>query len=68
MEDGETVLTGIMSFEMAFGPVGRVMERMMATRMSKMWTGMLAGFKERAETGTDIDAETPLPLEAVRTG
>ena len=66
-EDGETVLTGVMSFEMAFGPIGRVMERMMAARMSKMWTGMLAGFKERAETGADIDAETPLPLEAVRT-
>lgn len=65
VEEGETVLTGVMSYEMPFGPLGRVMESIGAGRMSRMWTGMLAGFKERAEAGTDVGAETTLPLEAV---
>jgi len=42
------------------------MERMGSPRMSRLWSGMLAGFKERAETGRDVDAQTTLPLEAVR--
>ena len=66
VEDGATVLTGVMSFEMPFGPLGRAMERMSAARMARLWSGILAGFKERAETGTDIGAQTALPLEAVR--
>jgi len=56
VEGGDTVLTAVMSFEVPFGPVGRVMERMNLPRMSRLWSGMLAGFKERAETGTDIGA------------
>ena len=66
IEDGDTVLVGVMSYEMPFGLIGRAMERMSSPRMSRLWSGMLAGFKERAETGTDIGAQTALPLEAVR--
>jgi len=42
------------------------MERMSSARMSRLWSGMLAGFKKRAETGKDVGAQTALPLEAVR--
>ena len=66
IEDGDTVLTGVMSFQMPFGPIGRAMERMSSPRMTGLWSGMLAGFKERAETGDDIGADSALPLEAVR--
>jgi len=65
VEDGSTVLTGVMSFEMPFGLVGRMMERIGSKRMTDMWSGMMAGFKERAETGNEIGGETQLPLEAV---
>ena len=66
IEDGRTVLTGVMRYEMPFGPIGRAMDRMSAPRMSRLWSGMLAGFKERAETGKDVGPQTVLPLEAVR--
>jgi len=65
VEDGSTVLTGVMSFEMPFGPIGAMMERIGSKRMTAMWSGMMAGFKERAETGNEIGSETQLPLEAV---
>ena len=64
--DGQTVLTGVMSYEFPFGPIGQLMERISSKRMSGLWSGMLAGFKERAETGNDIGQETALSLEAVR--
>jgi hypothetical protein len=66
VQDGDTVLTGVMSFEVPFGPIGRAMASVMQGRMTGMWNGMLAGFKQRAETGVEVTAETPLPLEAVR--
>jgi ligand-binding SRPBCC domain-containing protein len=66
VEDGDTVLVGVMSMEMPFGPLRRAMERMSSRRMSALWSGMLAGFKERAETGKEIGPGTALPLEAVR--
>ena len=68
VEDGSTVLTGVMAYEMPFGPIGRAMERIGSGRMSDMWSGMMAGFKERAETGNEIGKETQLPLEAVNAG
>jgi ligand-binding SRPBCC domain-containing protein len=65
-DDGDTILTGVMTFEMPFGPIGRAMASVMRGRMAGMWKGMLAGFKERAETGVEVGPETALPLEAVQ--
>ena len=53
---------------LARSPIGRMMERIGSKRTTNMWSGMMAGFKERAETGKEIGGETPLPLEAVRVG
>lgn len=66
VEDGKTVLTGVMRYSLPFGPLGAVLDKLGSGKMSSIWTGMMAGFKERAESGTEIGKDTELPMEAVR--
>lgn len=68
LEEGHTVLTGIMSYDLPFGVVGRVLDKLVARRMSAVWAGTLAGFKARAESGAEIGADTPLGISAVEVG
>ena len=64
-EGDKTVLTGVMTYEMGLGPLGGLLESMGTRRFRPLWAGMLAGFKERAETGAEIQKDTELPLQAV---
>ena len=65
--DDKTVLTGVMSYELPFGALGKALDKLGSRKMSSMWTGMLAGFKEQAESAADIDRSTapsPSKVEA----
>jgi len=64
-EDGKTVLTGVMSYELPFGALGKALDKLGSRKMSSTWAGMLAGFKARAESGTEIDKDTELAISAV---
>lgn len=64
-KDGVTVLKGAMHYEMGMGPLGGLLEMISAKRFTPMWSDMLAGFKERAETGAEIDKDSELKIEAV---
>ncbi len=66
VEDGATVLTGVMSYELPFGALGRALDKLGSKKMASIWTGMLAGFKERAEKGTEVGKDTQLPMSAVK--
>ena len=63
--DGRTVLTGVMSYAMPFGPIGAAIDKVASRKMASMWSGMLAGFKARAEDGVRVDADSGLPTSAV---
>jgi ligand-binding SRPBCC domain-containing protein len=64
-EDGQTVLTGVMSYAMPFGPLGAAIDKVAGRKMASMWSGMLAGFKARAEDGVQVDGHSELPMSAV---
>ncbi|MFV2063502.1 MAG: SRPBCC family protein [Chloroflexota bacterium] len=61
----KTVLTGIVRYDLPLGALGRALDKIVSRRMAAMMAGTMAGFKERAEFGTDIGKDTELPMSAV---
>lgn len=64
-EDGDTVLTGVMSYDMPFGPLGAAIDKLGRRKMVSMWSGMMAGFKARAEQDIEVGKDSELPRAAV---
>lgn len=67
---GRSVVTGDLSYELKFGPVGRLMDKaMVAPRFGPAFGGLLAGIKHHAETGEEVTEKTDLSAEraALRT-
>jgi ribosome-associated toxin RatA of RatAB toxin-antitoxin module len=65
-DGGASALTGTIVYEMKFGVVGKVMDKLMVRRQwTRNWKDTLAGFKHLAETGTPVDGDTNLGGAAV---
>ena len=56
---------GVMTYSLPFGPIGRAMNKLAGRKMGSMWAGMMAGYKQRAESGTEVGQDSPLQLAAV---
>ena len=63
--DGAALLTATVEYALPFGPIGRAMNRVVGGKMTDLWSGMLAGYKERAETGNEIGKDTELTTSSV---
>ncbi len=64
-EDGRTRLQGTLNYTMKYGPIGKIMDKMMTTQNTKAWEAFIAGIKHYIETGETVDSKARLNLDAV---
>ena len=65
-KDGGTLVKGSLNYEMKYGPVGALMDKMMVTpRFGQGWSGLFAGLKKYIETGETIPSLKAVNLDAV---
>lgn len=62
---GGTILEGALRYDTTLGPVGAAIGAATRRQNAKAWKAFLAGIKEHVENGTMIEADTPVPVEAV---
>lgn len=64
--EGGTLLTGSLHYTVKHGVFGSLMEKLaLRKQLAKEWKIYLAGTKKHIETGTLIDRDTRVPVEAV---
>lgn len=65
--EGDTsIVSGTMSYEPKFGPVGRLMDRLVLRKQfAKAWSGIFAGLKHRVETGDVVAKGVKLDYRSV---
>ncbi len=67
-DDTGTRLTGSLHYTLKYGPIGSIFEALaLRKQLSKEWKIFLAGTKKHIESGTLIDRETRVPVDAVST-
>lgn len=66
-DDGDGMkLNARLNYSTRFGLIGQVVNAMMMRRMlDKGWRSYLAGIKYHAETGSNVDQKTELPIDVV---
>ena len=66
--DGDgSIVSGAMSYETKFGPVGALMNRfVIRKKFGDAFTGMFAGLKHHIETGETVAEDTELAYDAVQ--
>lgn len=61
-----STVSGSLSYELKGGPLGRLMDAVMVrSRFETAWTGVLAGLKKHAESGTEIDSLADIDASSV---
>ncbi|MFQ5523503.1 MAG: SRPBCC family protein [Acidimicrobiia bacterium] len=67
--DGGTLLTGTLHYSLKYGPIGSLVEKLaLRKQLAREWKIFLAGTKKHIETGTLIDRDTRVPVDAVNAG
>ena len=62
-----SVVTGALSYDTKFGPVGSLMNRLVISKkFGGAFSGLFAGFKHHIETGETVGTDTELAYDAVR--
>ncbi|MBV7327256.1 SRPBCC family protein [Chloroflexi bacterium TSY] len=66
-KDGGTHVVGAFSFEMKYGPIGKLMSKfMIEPQFGKAWQQLFAGLKHHVETGEQVDSPKGLDFSAVQ--
>ena len=65
-KDGGTLVKGSLNYEMKYGPIGVLMDKMMVTpKFGRGWSGLFAGLKKYVETGETVPSLKTVNLETV---
>lgn len=65
-QDDGTLVSGSLVYELKFGPIGGLMDKMMVrSQFESAWSGVLAGLKSYVETGKEVESFKDVNFEPV---